>query len=141
MHNRVIKTWINIIGRGILLYSTQKNHLRGLSKFEYGILLLLTRFSKNLYNHTLYTVRQHFFVNNEYLRYEAAYHDVKLSESYRRLPSQVAQQTMKLVDRSMRSFFRLLKLKLQATYPKKIGLPQYLPKTEHMVCIFPKDSF
>ncbi len=66
---------------------------------------------------------------------------MKLHETYRRLPSQVAQQTMKLVDRSMRSFFGLLKKKVQSTYPNKVGLPQYLPKTEHMVCIFPKDSF
>jgi len=124
-----------------LLYSTQKNHLRGLSKREYGILRLLTRFSKNLYNHTLYTVRQHFFTNNEYLRYEGAYHKIKLHETYQRLPSQVAQQAMKLVDRAMRSFIGLLKKKAQGTYPNKVGLPKYLPKTEHMVCIFPKDSF
>jgi len=136
----VIIVLINIIGRGILLYSTQKNHLRGLSKSEYGLLQLLTRFSKNLYNHTLYTVRQHFFAKHEYLRYEGAYHEVKLNENYRRLHSQVAQQTMKLVDRSMRSFFGLLKKKLQGNYKKKIGLPQYLPITEHMVCIFPKDA-
>ena len=51
-------------------YLVQKNHLRGLSKLEYGILRLLTRYSKNLYNHTLYTVRQHYFTDKEYLRYE-----------------------------------------------------------------------
>ncbi len=129
------------MGRGILLYSTQKNHLRSLSKLEYGILRLLTRGSKNLYNHTLYQIRQHFFTNHEYLRYEESYHQVKCHPIYLKLPSQVAQQSMKLVDRAMRSFFSLLQKKQQGEYAKPVGLPQYLPKTGYAVCIFPKDSF
>ncbi len=66
---------------------------------------------------------------------------MKLHETYRILPSQIAQQTLKLVDRSMRSFFGLLKKKVKGDYQKPVGLPQYLPKTDHMVCCFPKDSF
>lgn len=127
--------------RVVLLYFVQKNHLRGLSKLEYGILRLLTRFSKNLYNHTLYTVRQHFFHDNEYLQYEAAYHQMKETETYQNLPSQVAQQTMKLLDRAMRSFFALLKLKHQGGEPFTVRLPHYLPKSGYFICIFPKDSF
>jgi len=91
------------------MYLTQKNHLRGLPKRDYQILRQLTHLSKNLYNHTLYTVRQYYFDNGSFLQYEQAYHHVKANENYQRLPYQVAQQMMRVVNRSMRSFFRLLR--------------------------------
>jgi len=52
------------------MYLVQKNHLRGLPKREYQILRHLTHLSKNLYNHTLYTVRQYYFANGAFLKYE-----------------------------------------------------------------------
>jgi len=87
------------------MYKTQKNHLR-LKKKEYLIVRTLCRLSKNLYNYTLYVVRQYFFQNGKRLPYEKAYHLVKDNENFKLLPTHVAQQTMKVVDRNMRSFFQ-----------------------------------
>jgi len=121
------------------MYRVQKNHLRGLSKAEYQILRNLTRLSKNLYNHTLYTVRQYFFANGTFLKYEQAYHLVKSNENYQLLPSQVAQQTMKVVDRTIRSFFGLLRERKKGNYNRPIHLPHYLPKDGYFPCIFAAD--
>lgn len=74
------------------MYLTQKNHIRA-DKKTYKILRILTLLSENLYNFTLYTVKQYYFNNGKYILYEQAYHLVKHSENYRLLPSQVAQQT------------------------------------------------
>ena len=38
----------------------------------------LNKLSKNLYNYTLYTIRQYFFANGKYLNRESAYHMVKI---------------------------------------------------------------
>ncbi len=124
------------------MYKVQKNHVR-CDKKTYRILRVLTHLSKNLYNFfTLYTVRQYYFNNGEYLPYEQAYHLVKRNENYYKLlPSQIAQQTMKVVDRSMKSFFRLLKERRKGNYNRPINLPRYLPKDGYFVCIFQKDMF
>ena len=87
------------------MYLVQKNQLRRLTKPEYQLLRQLTHLAKNLYNMTLFTVRQYYFTYSSFLPYEQAYHLLKDNENYQRLPSQVAQQTMRLVHRSMRSFF------------------------------------
>jgi len=122
------------------MYLTQKNHIR-CDKEIYKILRILTRLSKNLYNYTLYTVKQYYLNNGEYLPYEKAYHLVKQNENYQLLPSQVAQQTMKVVDRSMKSFFRVLKERKKGNYNRPIHLPKYLSKDDYFVCIFQKDMF
>jgi len=123
------------------MYLTQKNHLRGLSKQDYQLLRRLTHLSKNLYNHTLYIVRHYYFANGSFLQYEQAYHSVKFNENYERLPSQVAQKTMKMINRSMCSFFGLLRERQMGHYNRPIRLPSYLPKDGFFVCIFPKDMF
>jgi len=122
------------------MYLTQKNHIR-CDKKTYRILRILTRLSKNLYNFTLYTVRQYYFNNGKYLPYEQAYHLVKHNENYQLLPSQVAQQTMKVVDRSMKSFFHILKERRKGNYNRPAHPPRYLPKDGFFVCIFQKDMF
>ncbi|WP_421077545.1 transposase [Methanothermococcus sp. Ax23] len=122
------------------MYLTQKNHLRG-DKKTYKILKILTRLSKNLYNYTLYTVRQYFELNNQFLNYESAYHHIKENENYKLLPSQVAQQTMKIVDRSFKSFFRLIQERQKGNYNRPIKMPYYLPKNGYFVIIFPKNMF
>jgi len=122
------------------MHKTQKNHLR-LKKKEYLIVRMLCRLSKNLYNYTLYVVRQYYFQNGKYLPYEKAYYIVKDNENFKLLPTHVAQQTMKVVDRNMKSFFRLLKERRKGNYNRPIGLPKYLPKDEFFVCIFPNSMF
>jgi len=122
------------------MYLTQKNHIR-CEKKTYKILRILTRLSKNLYNFTLYTARQYYLKNGKYLPYEQAYHLIKHNENYRLLPPQVAQQTMKVVDRSMKSFFHVLRERRKGNYNRPAHLPKYLPKDGYFVCIFQKDMF
>ncbi|MFB0544526.1 MAG: RNA-guided endonuclease InsQ/TnpB family protein, partial [Asgard group archaeon] len=120
------------------MYLVQKNHLR-VNKAEYKILRQLTRLSKNLYNQTLFTLRKRYVENGKYLRYEEAYHLIKSIENYRMLPSQVAQQTMKIVDNNMKSFFGLLRTRKKGNYNGLIRSPNYLPKDGYFLCKFQKD--
>jgi hypothetical protein len=81
--------------------------------------------SKNLYNASLYAVRQHFFKTGKYLNYSASngiFIQTRNSDYYA-LPTKVSQQTMKMVDQNFKSFFGLLKLK-----NGKAKLPHYLEK-------------
>jgi len=90
-------------------YAVQSNVIRGLSKKQYNLLKEMCRYSNNLYNVALYNIRQHYFDTKMFLTYESNYHECKTNENYKLLQAGVAQQTMKVVDRSFKSFFNLLK--------------------------------
>lgn len=122
------------------MYRTQKNHIR-CNKQTYMLLRVLCHFSKNLYNYTLYQVRQHYFKTHQHLRYESVYHIVKENENYKLLPSQAAQQTLKAVDEAFKSFLELLKARKEGQIKQKVSLPQYLPKDGMFLLMFPKDQF
>ena len=87
-----------------------------LSKYEYDTLLELCRYAKNLFNEGLYNCRQYYFNESEYLNYEKNYHLLKTSENYKMLNSNMAQQILKEVDGSFKSFFGLLKLAKKGRY-------------------------
>ncbi len=129
------------------MYLTQKNQIRGLSKNQYLALQTLCRLSKNLYNVGLYSVRQFFFTERSYLKYESNYHAVKGNENYRLLNTDIAQQTLKVVDRSFKSFFKLIEKSKTGSYQfHKISIPKYLPKDGYFPLIMPgrvkiKDGF
>lgn len=112
-----------------------------MDKKTYKLLRTLTHLSKDLYNLTLYTVKQHYELNGTFLPYAKAYHLVKDSEPYKLLPSQVAQQTMKIVERNFRSFFHVLKERKKGNYNRPVRPPKYLPKNGHFILIFPYQSF
>jgi putative transposase len=121
------------------VYRTQKNQLRNLSKQEYTALKELCKLSKNLYNSTLYAVRQYYFVEKKYLRYESAYHICKENENYKALGTEIAQQTMKIVDRSFKSFFALISKARQGEYRfNDVRIPHYLPKDGFFSLIIPR---
>jgi len=61
--------------------------------------------SKNLYNAALYLVRQSFIHQGVYLSYPEVYHQMKMHEAYRGLPTKVSQQVMKLLDKNWKSYF------------------------------------
>lgn len=90
----------------------------------------LTFLSKNLYNSTLYAVRQYYFKHGEYL----SYNDVNRifthtdQPDYRALPAKVAKHTQKLVDQDFKSFFALLRKVKTGTYNKKVHIPRYADK-------------
>ena len=87
------------------MYLTQINMIRGLTKAEYFQLRELCFFSNCLYNFALYNVRQKFFADKNYLRFEANYHECKDNDNYKLLQSNMAQQTLRVVDFAFKSFF------------------------------------
>ncbi|MDJ0631782.1 MAG: transposase [Xenococcaceae cyanobacterium MO_188.B29] len=120
------------------MYATQKNQLRRLSKQEFDALSALCRLSKNLFNVALYECRQYFFAERKRLTYESNYHICKSNENYQWLNTDIAQQTMKVVDRSMRSFLGLLKAISIGRCDQKPQLPKYLPKEGYFPLIIPR---
>ena len=80
--------------------------------------------SKNLYNATLYRVRQHFFATGKYLSYYDVNKEFTHSDQvdYRALPAKVSKMTQMLVEANFKSFFSKTK-----TDPKARP-PRYLPK-------------
>ena len=65
--------------------------------------------SKNLYNLANYYVRQEFFYLDNWLRYYDLWFILKDKEPYKKLPSQTAQQILKLLDKNWKSFFNSMK--------------------------------
>ena len=111
------------------MYLTIKQQVKHLTKEEYNILRELCRIAKNLTNQAIYNVRQHYLQEKQYLRYESNYHELKNSENYKLLNSNMAQQTLKDVDAMFKSFFALIKLAKQGKHDfKHIKMPKYLPK-------------
>ena len=111
------------------MYLTIKQQVKHLTKEEYNILRELCRTAKNLTNQAIYNIRQHYFQEKQFLKYESNYHEIKNSDNYKLLNSNMAQQTLKDVNEMFKSFFALIKLAKQGKYNfKHIKLPNYLPK-------------
>lgn len=108
---------------------TQTNKIRNISKKEYEVLKEMCHISKNLYNVGLYNIRQYYFTEKKYLKYESNYHICKLNENYKLLQAGISQQILKVVDRSFKSFFNLIKKAKSGEYRyNQIKLPNYLDK-------------
>lgn len=111
------------------MYLSVKQQVKHLSKEDYKTIKELCHTAKNLANEAIYNVRQYYFAEGEYLNYEKNYTLLKNSPNYKTLNSNMAQQILKEVDGSFKSFFGLLKLAKQGKYAfKDCKLPHYLPK-------------
>lgn len=111
------------------MYLTMKQQVKQLTKEDYKNLKLLSHIAKNLANEAIYNIRQYYFTEGEYLNYQKNYALLKNSLNYKILNSNMAQQILKEVDGSFKSFFSLLKLAKKGKYNfKDIKLPKYLPK-------------
>lgn len=93
--------------------------------------------SKNLYNATLYSVRQHFFETGNYLNYNAVNKEFTHNNQvdYRLLPAKVSKMTQMLVDKSFKSFFALKKKGDVKARP-----PKYLKKDGRQVVQYTKQA-
>ena len=71
----------------------------------------MAHLSKNLFNATLFAVRQHFFDTGKYLPFASVCNDFtsQANPDYTALPRKVSQGTMRLVDKSFKSFFNALR--------------------------------
>ena len=111
------------------MYLTVKQQVKHLSKEDYRSIKELCHIAKNLTNQAIYNIRQHYFAEGKYLNYEKNYALLKSSDNYRTLNSNMAQQILKEVDGSFKSFFGLLKKANQGKHAlKDCRLPRYLPK-------------
>ncbi len=111
------------------MYLTIKQQVKHLSKEDYLVLRELCHIAKNLANEAIYNVRQYYFTEGEFLKYEKNYTLLKSSPNYKALNSNMAQQILKEVDGSFKSFFGLLKLAKKGKYSfRDCKLPHYLPK-------------
>ena len=104
----------------------------------------LSYLSKNLYNASLYEIRQHYKETKEHLSYPEVYHKMKSGEDYKALPAKVSCQTIKKLGDNYNSFFKLVK----AYNDKKIenfpSIPFYKKekygKLERFLVIYPKQA-
>lgn len=111
------------------MYLTVKQQVKHLSKEDYHTIRELCHTAKNLANEAMYNIRQYYFTEGEYLHYEKNYVLLKNSDNYKALNSNMAQQILKEVDGSFKSFFGLLKLAKKGKYDiKDCKIPHYLPK-------------
>jgi len=123
------------------MYHSQKTQLRHLSKTEFQLLRHLTHTAKSVYNEMLYSMTNYYDVYNEFLTYTDTCFMVKNLGNYKKLPSQVGQQVLKVLDKNWASYFRLLSERKRGNYNRPISEPKYLPKDGYFVCIFQKQSF
>lgn len=89
--------------------------------------------SKNLYNASLYSVRQYYFENKKFLSYVDNTTNFAKQDNvdFRALPSKVSQQTMKMVEQNFKSFFGSLKNNV-----KSAKIPKYLDKNGRFQVIY-----
>ena len=114
-----------------------KNKLKNLTEQEFYFLKSMCHASKDVYNATLYQMRQHYFKCGEKLTYVEAYHKLKKHHSFKSMPALPAQQSMKMVDAAYSSFFGLLKSKRLGYYTGEVKLPGYLDKDGYFPFIVP----
>ncbi|WP_295291499.1 transposase [uncultured Catenibacterium sp.] len=108
------------------MYLTLKQQVKHLSKEDYRSIKELCRIAKNLTNQAIYNIRQYYFAEGKYLKLESNYALLKSSDYYTMLDSNMAQQILKEVDSSFKSFFELMKQGKSEL--KDCRLPSYLPK-------------
>lgn len=111
------------------MYLTQTNVIRNLSKEEYFKLREMCKYANNLYNVALYNIRQYYFQEKKFLRYEENYKLCKENENYKMLQAGVSQQILKVADRSFKSFFNLRKKAKKGEYRfQDVKMPYYREK-------------
>lgn len=111
------------------MHFVMSQRLKRLSEREFQTIQELSHIAKNLTNEAIYNVRQYYFTEGEFLKYEKNYTLLKESPNYKLLNSNMAQRILKDVDACFKSFFGLLKLAKQGKYSfRDCCLPDYLPE-------------
>ncbi|MFW6375862.1 MAG: RNA-guided endonuclease InsQ/TnpB family protein [Thermoplasmatota archaeon] len=124
------------------MYKTLRQNMHNLDKQEFEILTSLCHLSKNVYNETLYEIRQHFFDSGKTLTYHELCKIIgKKSENYKMMISQAAQQTMKKVHEAFKSFFKLNEKKKKGGYDDKVHIPGYQDKDGFYILDFHNQAF
>ncbi|VUT25362.1 MAG: putative transposase [Candidatus Methanolliviera sp. GoM_oil] len=98
----------------------------------------LAHVSKNLYNEANYLIRQEFFKTGRWIRFYELDKGLKESENYKSLPAQTAQQILRLLDKSWKSFFKAIKVwgEEPEKFKARPNLPKYKKKDgEHILVL------
>ena len=110
-------------------------------------LFKMCRFSKDLYNQTMYIVKTN-LKDGKFLFYNDLDKILKVTPNlegeinYRKLKSQVSQQCLKLIDKNLKSYFKSIKdwAKNKNKYKGRPHLPNYLPKNGMFQLIYTNQS-
>ena len=110
-------------------------------------LFKMCRFSKDLYNQTMYIVKTN-LKDGKFLFYNDLDKILKVTPNlegeinYRKLKSQVSQQCLKLIDKNLKSYFKSIKdwSKNKTKYKGRPHLPNYLPKNGMFQLIYTNQS-
>lgn len=94
--------------------------------------------SKNLYNEANYIIRQEFFKTGKWMRYNELDRLLKDSENYKVLPAQTAQQILRLLDKSWKSFFKAIKewKSNPEKFKERPRIPGYKRKNGEHILVF-----
>ncbi len=105
--------------------------------------------AKNLYNATMYMCRNNYFKNREskntlevFLFYNELNSIMKSTKEYKALPSQTAQQVIKCVDKSWKSFRKSIieYSKNPSKFTGKPKIPKYKDKNGCYIAIYPSQN-
>jgi len=89
--------------------------------------------SKNLFNSAVYICRLAFFSDKPIPSFNKLYHQLKIREDYKALPSKVAQLVIKQVDKCFKSYLQAKKAYAEDK-TKFLGEPR-LPGYKHKTCM------
>jgi putative transposase len=117
-----------------------KQHIRKLSKDDFIVIKEYCQASNSLYNCCLYICKEFYKETNKYIGYSKLYHEIKSNEHYKKLPSKIAQQIVRLVDKDYRSFFALLTRKLKGQYNNDLSEPKFKKPRSEFILILPNDQ-
>lgn len=103
---------------------------------RYSQFSALCHLSKNLYNASLYDVRQYYFETGRFKSFQTQRPQFVAANNpdYRALPAKIAGEVLQQVGRAYTSFFRSL------GSSKKGRIPHYLPKNGSNIIAIPKDA-
>lgn len=103
---------------------------------SYQQILWYCHLAKNLYNASLYDVRQHYFATGEHKTWQTQRVEFVKNNNpdYRALPAKISGEVLRLVGRNCASFFALVKKGARAKVPK------YLKKDGVTTLSVPKDA-
>lgn len=84
--------------------------------------------SKNIYNRSMYLIKQDWENNKSYDTLDNLYHVIKDEECYTYLPPKVVGQTIRMVQSVWKGFFATLKAKKEGKIDGDVNPPKYLNK-------------
>ena len=115
---------------------TIKQTLKSLSKSDYQMLKNYSVNANCLYNCALYTVNEHYKETNKYIGLKDLDKIMQSNKHYKAIPSFNAQQIIRLIDQNYRSYFALLKKKLNVQYASDVRPPKYRKRGDYFQLIF-----